>query len=259
MGNNFIQRLSDFYYENGIHPLNFNCRHEEECKSHAYNGVMTEAKMSMVGNEYGTKYPRIVVVSLDPPSGNNGPFTESEHRTTEYITKTHEKDNYSINRPNPHWAMTQIIVKDILLLWGYESIPNASVVKESYAGRPIDNVSRFFAHVNIAKCSMNNPYRGQAHKKVLENCGNSYLINELSILTPDILILQGEDANILFCKLICKEFINNLELPSAKVLMLNDKRFLWLPMIHPTRNIDTTRSQWGFYINKILEYKKNIY
>jgi hypothetical protein len=38
---------------------------------------------------------------------------------------------------------------------------------------------------------MNNPGKGQADKRVHRTCGNAYLREELSILSPDILVTQG--------------------------------------------------------------------
>ncbi|HEY3389942.1 MAG TPA: hypothetical protein VGK38_10245, partial [Prolixibacteraceae bacterium] len=82
---------------------------------------MTETKMSMVGSHYGQKYPKIIVVSLDPPSGERGIFGAPRQRTTEYIAAVHEADDFATHRLNPHWAMTQIIVKDLISLWGYQA------------------------------------------------------------------------------------------------------------------------------------------
>ena len=154
MDKNVYRALNDYYHQKGIHPDHFQCPHQSVCRQNAYFGNMTEAKMSMVGSAYGTRFPKIVVISLDPPSGKDQKgenkrwnFTEPSQRTIEYISSTHENDDYWINRPNPHWAMTQIIIKDLLLMWGYRSKPNAATVLESYSGRLIENVSAYFAHV----------------------------------------------------------------------------------------------------------------
>ena len=48
-------------------------------------------------------YPKIVVVSLDPPFGvikegdiRRWDFVSPKHRTTEYVSTTHEKDDYTL-------------------------------------------------------------------------------------------------------------------------------------------------------------------
>jgi hypothetical protein len=43
---------------------------------------MIETKMSLVGSLYGVRYPKIVVVSLDPPDQGEK-FLLPERRTTE--------------------------------------------------------------------------------------------------------------------------------------------------------------------------------
>jgi len=141
MTHKYQQLLNEYYLHNHIHPQKFKCQNQEICRSHAFHGNMTETKMSMVGSQYGVKYPKIVVVSLDPPSGDdregapkNWSFKTPGQRTMEFISSIHEKDNYSVDRPNPHWAMTQIIVKDLLAVWGYKAQPNAAIVQESYSG-----------------------------------------------------------------------------------------------------------------------------
>jgi hypothetical protein len=247
------KELTKFYMDNRIHPLEFNCKNKDICKQYAYNKKMTDAKMSMVGSLYDSTYPKIVVLSLDPPLGEYSPFTDPEKRTTEYITKFHEKDDYSLNRPNVHWAMTQITVKDILSLWGLQTIANASIVKESYQGRPIQNVSSYFAHVNIAKCSMNNPGKRQANHRVHDLC-SGYLKGELEILDPDILISQGSYTN----KVVKNIFLTNKmmnDLPTAELIWVKDKHVLWLPMVHPAHHLKELREQWGFYIQEIEIWK----
>lgn len=80
------EELTNFYRYNGIHPENFNCPNRDYCRKFSDNGIMTEAKMSLVGSRYGEKYPKVVVLSLDPPSGEKEDFAEPNQRTTEYVT-----------------------------------------------------------------------------------------------------------------------------------------------------------------------------
>jgi hypothetical protein len=76
MSNPVNAQLAEYYHRQGIHPEKFDCPHHSFCSSFAYQGKITETKMSLVGSRYGEDYPRIVVLSLDPPLGENGKFTE---------------------------------------------------------------------------------------------------------------------------------------------------------------------------------------
>jgi hypothetical protein len=247
--------LTDYYLQQKIHPLQFNCPHQHFCRSFAYQNKMTKTKMSMVGSCYGSKYPRIVVVSLDPPYGNQGDFTEPYQRITDYVAAKSEADDYTLNRPNTHWAATQIIVKDLLCLFGYQSQSGSAVVTESYAGRPIENVSAYFAHVNVAKCSMNNLGKAQAHRKVHKICGDSYLKAELAILEPDILISQGSATNAIMSELFSIGHFRQADLPAAKDVQVGNKKALWLLMRHPARQLARIRKEWPFYVEAAHGWK----
>ena len=248
-------QLSEYYAAQGIHPQDFRCVHQEFCRRYAYQGVMTPVKMSMVGSQYGVQYPRIVVVSLDPPNGGD---STSDQRTTATISATHEADNYTTQRTNVHWAMTQIIVKDILALYGYQVQAGAAVVDEPYGGRPIENVCAYFAHVNAAKCSMNNPGKGQAAGQVHQRCSGSYLLGELTVLQPDILITQGSGANAAVGARFPAQVPKRCQPPDAYRVFIGDKEALWLLMPHPAyRGLTLIRQAWPFYFQQLTALSSN--
>lgn len=253
METDFQTQLNAFYQRQKIHPLDFDCRNKIFCRQYS-TGDMTEAKMSMVGSQYGRKYPRITIISLDPPNDDKGTFKLPDCRTTAYVSKYHEEENYRINRPNVHWAMSQIIVKDILVMFGYTSQADSSVVYESYSGREIENVSAFFAHINVAKCSMNNEGKGQADWQVHQKCGNAYLHQELKVLLPEIIVSQGKDANGIIGKLFGFAGIED-RLPASKLVQIRDKQVLWMPMDHPARHTGEIRQRWSFYVEAISNWK----
>lgn len=216
---------------------------------------MTETKMSMVGSQYSTIYPKICVVSLDPPLGNIGKFSEPHQRTTHYMAKQENKDYLKGLDRSKHWAMTNIIIKDILGLFGYKS-QNGLVVKESYSGRRIQSVEPYFAHVNIAKCSMNNPNKKKANRKVHERCSSSYLLEELEVLNPDILITQGDPTNEIMGALLIDRTFLKTELPFAFDTNIKKHSALWLPMPHPAHGgISKIRKDWTFYVHAIQKWK----
>ena len=240
------EQLIQFYDQRGIHPKDFRCQHHNYCRRFAYQGQIIETKMSLVGSLYGVRYPKIVVVSLDPPDQGEK-FLLPERRTTEYLAKFTEAENYTVNRPNPHWAMTQIIVKDLLIHLGYTSKSGAAVVKESYSGRIIDNVTPYFAHVNVAKCSMRDPNKRQAAREVHETCSQTYLVQELTILQPDILVTQGKTTNDILGLLLIGKPVMVENLPITYQIDLSGKSVLWMPMRHPTQQLDKIRRDWPIY------------
>jgi len=79
-----MKQLTEFYQKQGIHPNEFRCPHQNYCRRFAYQAQMIETKMSLVGSLFGVRYPKIVVVSLDPPDQGDK-FLLPERRTTEYI------------------------------------------------------------------------------------------------------------------------------------------------------------------------------
>jgi hypothetical protein len=258
MAGKYQDLLDIFYHKNGIHPEDFRCQHQDFCRRAANNGNMTETKMSLVGSLFGEEYPKIVVVSLDPPSGKKEDgttkrwdFITPHQRTTEYVSSTHEKDNYTVDHANQHWAMTQIIVKDLLELYGYRAQPHAATVCESYSGHPIENVSAYFAHVNVAKCSMNNSGQRQAAEAVHITCSTAYLLGELRLLEPDILITQGAITNEIMGKmLIGREVLIN-DLPMVVKINLGGRHVIWMPMRHPVQQLKQIRDKWPDYLNQL--------
>ena len=246
MSSTVMKQLTEYYLKQGIHPNEFRCQHQDFCKQFAYQGQMIEAKMSLVGSLFGVRYPKIVVVSLDPPDQGDK-FLLPERRTTEYIAKFTETENYTVNRPNPHWAMTQIIVCDILRYYGYPSKSGAAEVKESYSGRHIDNVTPYFAHVNVAKCSMRDPNKRQAAREVHNTCSQAYLAQELAILQPDILISQGKTTNDILGLLLIGKPVMKANLPVTYQINLVGKPVLWMPMRHPTQQLANIRRDWVVY------------
>ena len=246
-------KLNAFYRLQKIHPLDFDCPDKGFCQQFS-TGAMIEAKMSMVGSGYGQKYPRIAVISLDPPNDGKGTFKAPADRTTEYVTKFHEEENYQEHRPNVHWAMTQIIAKEILVMFGYSPQPDAAIVSENYSRREIENVSAFFTHVNIAKCCMNNEGKAQADWQVHERCANAHLREALELLAPDIIVSQGKDANKIVGQLFDFPGVED-KLPASKLVQMQGNQILWMPMYNPARHIQEIHQQWSFYVEAIQNWK----
>ena len=82
----------------------FACNHQAFCGKFAYQGQMTGTKLSMVGSRYGESYPRIVVLSLDPPLGSQGAFVLPEQRMIDYVTTYEEARARAPTRPLANWS-----------------------------------------------------------------------------------------------------------------------------------------------------------
>lgn len=170
--------LHDYYTSQGIHPLNFQCRHFQECSADC--DTFTEAKMAYVGSEYekGTQ-PRVLFLSLDSGSGEMDP----QRRVVEMVR---QEEEYNYNEDvvarlpkNRHWDITHKMAW--VLLHPFQ--PDLTIA----SAKP------YWAHTNSAKCCQNNPKRGQAHPRLFRNC-RSYVLGELEVLQPEILVTQGTKA-----------------------------------------------------------------
>jgi len=252
MGEDYRIKLIEFYKQMNIYPAAFQCPHKSFCNQYAEQ-EMTEAKMSMVGSQYGKNYPRITVVSLDPPKGKDGDFCSPTEREIESVSNYYESLDFCKKPPKVHRAMTQIIVKDILKYFGFSGNPQSSVVEKSYSYRNIENVSAYFSQVNLAKCSMNKDDKGQANFRVHKKCAYSFLLRELEILRPQIIISQGKHANTILGNLYNFEGVEDL-IPTTRIIRVGKIRSLWMPMVHPARHINDIRKNWSVYIEALQEW-----
>jgi hypothetical protein len=140
-----------------------------------------------------------------------------------------------------------------LVFWGYPGDPLSAVVGQGYSGRKIENVSAHFAHVNVAKCSMNNINKGQAKFQVHEKCGYSFLLKEIEILMPEVIVSQGKNANKILSKLFELPGIED-SLPAVEKVCIGQSHSLWLPMDHPSHHLGEIRKRWPFYAESVRKW-----
>lgn len=138
----------------------------------------TQAREPLIGPKYETGLvPRVLFVSLDPPEGGEDP----EKRTAEAMRSSEKECNHAALPKSRHWYRTHEFALRLL---------------EPYVpGLQLDNVCQFFAHTNSAKCSTNQPSGKSAHWKLFENC-REFLAGEIDILSPDIIVTQGDAARV---------------------------------------------------------------
>lgn len=105
----------------------------------------------------------------------------------------------------------------------------------------IKEIEKLFVHVRTAKCCSSFNETGKEPRKVYANCGG-YLGKELSILKPDVIVTQGNDAHWgaerhAFNAI---EQVKGLDLerPIAHIVNLKEgnQRVYWLKMTFPAWN-----------------------
>lgn len=235
-----LDRLTSYYDSNGILPTNFRCHHASSCS--ADSPRFTGAKASYIGPRYGDgTYPRLVFLSLDSGDGGGNAdqrtFTSVQHATLRW-------------RPDPgdqmkHWYQTHELARKLLAC----REPNV-----------LDS-RLFFAHVNSAKCCQNNPQRGKAGSVLFDNC-RGYIPGELRILSPDILVTQGDEARDVVVKELPPVKHDRRDIEGARyetgiIQLVPGKQALWLQTYHPNarhRFHRQRKSCWPLYAAAVQEF-----
>ena len=253
-----LEKLNAYYEEKGISPVDFRCEFRPECS--AGHCRFTEAKASFVGPAYGDvgHLPRLVFLSLDSGSACEDPTK----RTAEAVRSAELRDCVPSRLPkNKHWYRTHEMA--LKLLHPFDE------------GLTINNVHCHFAHVNSAKCCQNKGGRRQADAVLFKNC-RSFVVGELELLAPDVVVTQGGWAKATVKAVAqhsngirehCCDWIptNKHKLPALVEMGYLDLRgttTLWLHTYHPSsfgrfhpqrhhcwcsgrRYVDAVRKFWG--------------
>ncbi|NMB81147.1 MAG: hypothetical protein GYA14_04965 [Ignavibacteria bacterium] len=207
-----LKTLENYYKENGILSSHFICVHKKECKGDCKDFTGPKSSFVSSGYEKG-KLPRLLFLSLDSGVGDEKPIK----RTPIAVRKTEENRDVTTIPRNRHWFLTHEIALYILRKFSDE-------IKIE------DDVKKYFAHVNSAKCCMNNPKNKKANKVLFDRC-RDYLKKELKILKPKIIVTQGKEAKVAiekFTTRTIREYDNY-----AKIILLNNYEIFWLHTSHP--------------------------
>jgi hypothetical protein len=218
-----LKELENYYQSQFIYALDFNCPNFEDCSRGIEN--FTEAKSAYVSSGYEQHIlPRLIVLSSDPGSG----WPDPNHRTPEYV-RYHEEEIYRLDegRTNQQWYQTHSMVHQLL--------------QPFKLNMNIRDAKHFFAHLNSAKCSVNNSKRSQAKDRLFTNCFR-FLRGEIQILEPDILISQGDKAKqsvaTLFEVIPFPEnsYFQEVVIPDeVKLIRAGANKILWIQMYHPNQ------------------------
>jgi predicted transglutaminase-like cysteine proteinase len=242
------KQLTEYYKSKGISAIDFNCPYFRYC-SKTSPTTFTTAKEAFVSSGY-VKHdlPRIVFISLDSGSAEKDPHL----KTLESIRFwEEEKENVLMLPRNKHWYRTHELAHKIL--------------SNFKSDLQIDEARHYFAHVNSAKCCMNNPQRAQANQILFDNC-REFIPGELEILDADIIITQGKWARLAldraFPEVTASEIISET-LPEMKVILINDHPVIWIETFHPRHPSfhSINRAHYPIYtavINKFIEQKSSI-
>ncbi len=263
-------RLKEYYDKCGISSLNFHCQHYDSCIQ-----VVKDRSKFATGRalDVGTEYekgilPRLLFLSLDSgsakldpqkrsfgaPQNENGgwvPANKKELKQHWYIT--HQFAWHVFNEINKAFGLNLDIGK----------------VNNYFHFQPIDEIHKikpFFAHTNSIKCSVNKKDRKQAPNLLYKNCRN-FVINELYILDPDIMVTQGDFAWDVAAKLdseiLVQENISkaNIRKNDFTILRLKTgKVVLWIHHYHPrsTRKVGTrfhlNYDNYELYAKKVAQF-----
>jgi hypothetical protein len=236
-----IEQLTNYYQSKGISAIDFHCPHYRSC-SQTSPKTFTTAKEAFVSSGY-VKHdlPRIVFISLDSGSAENDPRL----KTLESIRVWEEEQENVLALPrNKHWYRTHELAHTIL-----------SNFKPDLQ---IDESRHYFAHVNSAKCCMNNPQRAQANQILFDNC-REFIPGELEILDPDIIITQGKWARLAldraFPEITASDIIPET-IPEMKVILINDHPVIWIETFHPRHTSFHTvnRANYSQYVDAIKRF-----
>ncbi|HED36977.1 MAG TPA: hypothetical protein ENI76_01825 [Ignavibacteria bacterium] len=208
----FLPELTKYYKDNGILSTHFNCPYKKICKGDNKKFYGPKSSYVSIGYEK-EELPKLLFLSLDPGVSKK----DYIKRLPKSVREIEENRNVNELPKNRHWYKTHELAYYIL-----------SQFKDDLT---IENAKYYFAHVNSVKCSANNPNHKQARKILFNNCRN-YILDELLLLDPDIIITQGLQAKKSIEKLVLKKPINPNQY--YYIIELNEKKVFWLHTYHPS-------------------------
>ena len=218
-----ISELKAYYKNNGILSTSFTCKYKSQCESSSKQFTGPKSSFISTGYEEGI-LPRLLFLSLDSGKGHEDP----KMRLPLSVRKRMQAVDVLSIPKNRHWYRTHE------LAW--------YLLRRFDQNMTIEDTKFHFAHVNSAKCCMNKAGSKKADRLLFKNC-SGYLKEELSILSPNIIVTQGNEA---------KSAIQNLYENSTKqfddyssLIRFNNCKIFWLHTYHP--------SNWGAF-NKQRNY-----
>ena len=242
------EQLNQYYKDVGIAPVSwssdpdkmfkaFKCENKCACRAACRGGneeIVFEPRIDGVtvsqeyqDGKYHCEIPRIVVLSLSKPQPEGVPDTKPAAKPKTPL--------------GPHWRETLAMVRSLLHPFIAEKLPGATRYWEDESRKKIE---KFFVHVRTAKCCSNANGMRAEPPEVYANCGG-YLGKELSILKPDVIVTQGNQAHWMAKEHAFGETKKadglGLDHPIAYIVNLkyDNRSVYWLRSYFPT--------YWGYY------------
>ena len=172
--------LAQYYRHQRISAVEFACENAPECSAGCAPHEFVTTREAFVGIEYekGT-LPRLLFISLD--AADNWPGPKPEQRTLRAMRDSEPTPCNNPSRRGTHW---------------YETHEFACRLLEPFAmARPaqavaFEEVCRYFAHTNSAKCKNLAMGTRQGKSVLFANC-RPFIPGEVEILRPEIIVTQG--------------------------------------------------------------------
>lgn len=220
--------LTNYYKNNGILSTQFTCQHKDTCIGDCKS--FTGPKSAYVGSGYENAIlPRLLFLSLDSGSGEQ----DNQKRLPASVREQEENCNVSYLPKNKHWYLTHQLA--------------CSILKKFDQNLNIQDVSRYFAHANSAKCCMNKDKRKKADRILFKNC-QEYLNGEIGVLNPDIIVTQGNEAKLAMITILAqngnsqKERIDDF----SSIIGIGETEIFWFHTYHP--------GGWGYFYKQRRDY-----
>jgi len=263
---------------------------KREQEALAKHGQFAEATATYVGSEYESNRSncRLLFLSLDPGSDDvpaeidelpsefpglrcmqDDPVRRTPETMQNRVPDELKKDVESESPRFPrwvHWYGTHLLAARIL-----REAANApaselcarvctgldSRIDQQSKSRGLAEVTRYFAHANVVKCSIGKLGNAQAPGNMYKNC-QSYLKRELAILAPDIVVTQGRDAaQAIEDAFVCRAFDPfNHRLRYLRFSEKAPQDALWIQTLHPRNGVFRTEGglNWKDFTGAAREF-----
>lgn len=242
-----LNELRAYYARVGLEAVNFRCPMAESCRAVCNDFV--SAREAFVGSEYesGT-LPRVLFVSLDPAKDLSD--RDPSKRTVQAMREREE----SASRPSEgakgfrrgdHWYQTHKFAHDLL---------GRVAISHDIAPPSFQNIHKYFAHTNSAKCKDVARGTTQGHGRLFDNC-RQFIPEEVAALKPDVVVTQGVRAR----EALSGAFpvLDTQRVPAnprfgCESVEIGDRPVLKLGMYHPNARFGLyqkeVREAWEWYM-----------
>lgn len=221
-----LDKLDRYYREQNISVTEFDCKHQPECK--AVCKVFVPMRSAFVGEEYEKGlYPRLLFVSSDSKGSPN-----PEDRTLLAMRAYHQNDAKCVKKSG-HWYRTNALARRLLGETTERPLPFG-----------FDMTCRYFAFTNSSKCKDFFEGQKESRKGILFTNCRKFVIGEVDILQPDIIVAQGRKAAEALLtggwRVISRDRMFDYPDTCFEIIQLTDnRRAIKIVMKHPCAHWDT--------------------